>query len=237
MRYQCLLGLGTLLSALCFSPSSHATYWSPHIGVDAIYWGAKPFYNYEALFPHINKGINVYIGTRVNGYMGFDIGYEQSSRKQKGQVFEGGEVIFATPDNFNAVSPENPNDAATVDIRFRTFHFDVNFYWEVVRRLEIMFMFGIANMTPATHVFHLSDGVWTEYRTDSPHKFMGRVGLGIEYNPTPCFGIRFAFHNENTQRIKYTGYDDEGNLFDIRPYKSSIAYKLGVVYSFSPIRR
>lgn len=237
MYYKRLWGLCLLLSSIIIAPNAQSAYWSPHIGVDAMYWGVKPSFQYDELFPHINKGINLYVGSRVNGYFGFDIGYEQSSRKQKGQVFQGGEIIFATPENFLLISPEQANDAATIDIRLRTFHFDANFYWEVVRRLEVMFVFGVANMMPATHVFHLTDGNWIEYKNHSPSKLMGRIGLGLQFNPTPCLGIRFLFHNENTQRIKYTGFDDEDNLFDIKPYKSSITYKLGVVYSFSPIRR
>jgi hypothetical protein len=194
-----------------------------------MYWGVEPYDQLEEIFPRINKAGNIYVGTRINGFFGIDIGYEQSTLKRKSKVFNGTEIIF--------VNQENAGDATNVTVKLWGPHVDFNFYWEVVKRLELMFMAGVAAITPDTHIYHLTDGVWLEYHNTSEQKIMGRFGLGAQYNIVPCFGIKFLVSWEPSIRIDEVGYDQNFNFYDIHPYKNATTYKLGFVYSFSKPRR
>jgi len=238
--------LFALLSA-CSPFSAQAAFWSPHIGVDYKYWGLEatesniggsslnssaltPTGNgFEDLFPRIETAYNIYIGSRINGYFGFDIGYEQTHLGEASQTFQGGEFYF--------VNPENAQDAARVTLRLHDLHLDLNFYWEVMRRFEIIFMAGVAFVHIQGHVFHLTNGTWFEYRDENEMKTMGRIGIGAQYNFIPCFGIKALFSWEPDSRITFNGYDQGDNYYSIHPYKTSTMFSLGFVYSFSKPRR
>lgn len=219
--------------------ASNASYWSPHVGVDYKYWDFEPVEDSTAFisqpfglaFPKIKHGYNVYVGSRVNGYFGFDLGYESSLGKRQNHRYEGGELIFAVP--------EEPNNMTAVDTRVHDVHLDLNFYWEVVRRLDLIFMFGAAFLHFNTHVNHFTaeTGTWFEYTNGSEAKWSGRLGLGAQFNPIPCFGIKFLAYSDQSQRLKYDGIDENNNVFSIRPYHKSFAFNLGVVYSFNNPRK
>lgn len=231
MSYQRISVITALLTTLGFPLVSQAAFWSPHVGADYKYWGLEPNEYYESLFPRINNTINFYVGTRINGYFGMDLGYEQSERREKGQTFigDGTEEFFA--------QIEQPRDAATIDLRLSTVHFDLNFYWEVFRQFEVVFLAGVAFLHPSTHIFHLTDGTWLEYRDEVEMKTMGRVGIGVQYNILPCWGIKLLINWDPDIRINYNGFDQDDFSFDINPYKTSTSYNLGFVYSFSNPRR
>lgn len=228
-----LLTLNTLIAS-----TAQATYWSPHIGVDLIGWGinANEVIKDQIItdknpFPRINRAGNIYVGTRVNGFFGMDIGYEQAQRKVNSVVFDGGEHIFARP--------EAQNNGATIDIKLYDYHFDMSFYWEAVKCLEVIFTMGVAYLHPATNVYHFeyADGSLVEYRNESEVKYSGRFGFGLQYNPTPCFGIKAAIDWDQSRRISFVGFDQNNNFYQISPYKKATRYLIGVVYSLSNPRR
>ncbi len=223
---------GILVSALIstLAPiTAQAAFWAPHIGADYKWWGLEPNETYHETFPYIDHAFNFYVGTRINGYFGVDFGFEESTRKQLGYTFEGGEIIF--------VNPENPNDATDINMRLRDFHMDINFYWEVWRNFEIIFMGGLALLHIDTHINHLTDGIWFEFENQSENKAMGRIGLGAQYNILPCLGIKFLINGDPGIRINDIGEDQNENFYSITPYKTAISYSLGIVYSFSNPRR
>jgi hypothetical protein len=228
MQHKRLLLLGTLLSMLALSPLQ-AAYWSPHVGADVFVWGLEPQYPLQDVFPRINKAGNIYVGTRINGFFGIDIGYQQSTFKRKTDVFTGTETIFAVQ--------EAPGNATNITLRLWGPHIDFNFYWEVVKRFELIFMGGVAVITPDTRINHYSDGVWFEYRNNSEQKIMGRFGLGAQYNFIPCFGVKFMVSFEPGVRINEVGFDENNNFYDVHPYHNGTMYNLGFVYSFSKPRR
>lgn len=223
-----------------------ATFWTPHAGIDAKFWGVRnktpaffygnvPFDN-EKIFPRIEDGFSVYLGSRVNGYFGFDIGYEQSVIKEKSYQYNGGEIVF--------VEPELVGNATEVDIRLRAIYLDFTFYWEVLRRFEVLFIMGTTFVTPQTHIFHLlndpgdpASGAWLEYRNESDRKWMGRFGLGVQYNILPCLGLKATLMWEPTNRIDYVGFDEHDLFFDVHPYTHATMVNLGLVYSLGNPRR
>ncbi|MBN9287525.1 MAG: hypothetical protein BGO43_04460 [Gammaproteobacteria bacterium 39-13] len=229
-----------LLGALfCVTPLTiQASYWSPHIGADLKYWGLEPGINatqtvtgtdYERLFPDITTAYRFYIGSRVNGFFGFDIGYEESTRRQQSLTFVAGDIFF--------IKPEVQGDAARVSVRLQDFYLDLNFYWEVFKRFEIIFMGGLAFLHNDIKINHLSDGTWLEYRGESEMKAMGRIGIGAQYNIMPCLGIKFLINGDPGIRINPTGFDEDNNWFSITPYKTAISYNLGIVYSLNNPRK
>lgn len=220
--------LGSL--ALLATPfATQAAYWSPHIGVDYKYWGVIAGDQYYEGFPRLDNAINLYIGTRINGFFGIDVGYEQSENKTKTWVFEGGEIIFA--------NPEVLYDSTMIDLRLHTFHGEMNFYWEVVEAFELIFMMGAAYIYPDTHIMHLTSGTWFEYDNRSIPFWSGRFGFSAQYNPLPCFGLKASILFDQVRRLDYLGFDQNENFFDVHPYHKATTYQLGFVYSFSPPRR
>ncbi|MBS0287531.1 MAG: outer membrane beta-barrel protein [Proteobacteria bacterium] len=228
MSYKGLL-VSTLISTFALPATSFGAFWAPHIGADYKWWGLEPNEVYEDTFPRIDHAFNFYVGTRINGYFGTDIGFEESTRKQKGQTFEGGEILF--------VFPENANDATDINMRIRDFHLDINFYWEVWRNFEIIFMGGLALWHIDTHINHLTDGTWIEFKNESENKAMGRIGIGAQYNIMPCLGIKFLINSDPGIRVNDIGWDQNDNWYSISPYKTAVSYNLGVVYSFANPRR
>lgn len=221
-----------------FPLATQAAIWSPHIGADYKYWGVKPaieeslFVDYEKYFPKITNTLNFYAGTRINGYFGVDFGFEQSIRKDKTRVFDDEDRLFVGSD-------ENAGDSSFVDVRLKAWHMDLNFYWEVYRRFELIFMMGAAYMENQTHIFFTQDG--TQYElTRNPKadsKWLGRFGFGAQYNFTPCFGVKGMVSFDPTRRINYLGFDPDEIPFDIHPYGQAVSFLAGVVYSFSNPRR
>lgn len=223
--------LSAFLLPLTFPVIAHSAFWSPHVGIDYKYWGLKPDVYYEDLFPRINNSFNVYAGSRINGYFGFDFGFEESENKRRSQEFIGDD----TEAPFGQF--ELPGNAATIEIRLKSLHLDLNFYWQVFHRFEIIFMTGIAFLYPSTHVFHLENGNWVEYRNETIPKVMGRIGIGAQYNILPCLGIKALFNWDPDKRINYIGFDENDVAYDIHPYNTSTSFNLGIVYSFSSPRR
>lgn len=227
-----------LLALLCLPLSAHALYWSPHVGADIIGWGINPaevikdhILTDKNPFPRINRGANIYVGTRINGFFGFDVGFEQAQHKKRSVVFDGGEHIFARP--------EEQNNGATIDIKLRTLHSDISFYWEAFRCVELIFTAGVAYLHPATHVYHFeyADSSLVEYRNNTEVKYSGRFGFAVQFNPTPCIGIKGQVDWDQTRRISFVGHDQNNNFYQISPYKKATRYLLGVVVSLSNPRR
>jgi hypothetical protein len=227
----------TALALLALPCVSQAAFWTPHAGIDAKFWGVRnktpgnQNFDYEKIFPRIEDGFSVYVGSRVNGYFGFDVGYEQSVVKSRSYEYIGGELVFAVP--------EAARNASDTHIRLRSGFLDLNFYWEVLRQFEVLFIVGTALVTPQAHIMHLtaSTGTWLEYREDVDPKWMGRFGLGAQYNIMPCLGIKASIMWEPTNRIDYVGYDENNNFFDVHPYTHATMVNLGIVYSIGNPRR
>jgi hypothetical protein len=219
--------------AALLSQTSHAAYWSPHVGIDYKYWGARagasPGNDETHLFPTINSALNFYVGTRINGIWGLDLGYEQSEKKEKTATFNGAYSIFG--------DLESAGDWATAIVRLKAGHLDASFYWEIYQAFELVFMGGIAYLKPDTQINYYSSNsnFFTLEKVKS--KWVGRGGFGAQYNPVPCIGLRALLHFDGTQRIEYIGNDEDGAPYDIRPYKSATSFYVGAVYSFLRPRR
>lgn len=212
--------------------SAQAAFWSPHVGVDYKYWDVTPRGEfYQEIFPRVKYGWNAYAGTRINGYFGFDVGYEESARRTQNHDFAGSEIYF--------INTENAGNQTSVNMRLRDTHLDLNFYWQVARRVEAIFMFGAAYMHIDSHIYHYdsSTNTLSEYRDESQAQWTGRIGLGVQYNPVPCIGFKAMLFGDNVRNINFVGYDQDNQLFDIHPYRHAVSFSLGVVYSFSDARR
>lgn len=236
-----------LITALCsslFSFAAQAAFWAPHVGVDYKYWNMRPDQDlsasnnnfgvnlpYKGMFPRVDNSYNIYAGTRINGYFGIDLGYDNAPVKRKSKVFNDTEAPF--------VGFEENGNITMIDLQLHALHLDLNFYWEVVRRLEVMFMMGVAYLHPETHINHfdVDYNSWVEFTEESRAKWIGRFGIGLQYNIMPCLGIRSYVNWDNTSRIEYQGFDEEQNAFLIKPYRPSTSVNLGIVYSWAWPRR
>jgi hypothetical protein len=211
--------------------SMAATYWSPQIGIDYKYWGIDTKPTYDDIFPRLDNAFDVYIGTRINGFFGIDIGYEQSENKRITKVYEGGEVVF--------VQPELIYNSTMIDLQLHSLFCALNFYCEVARDLEIIFMMGVAKIYPLTHVMHLEgdQGVWFEYQNETIPFWSGRFGFGMQYNPLPCFGLKGSIVFDQTRRLNYVGVDQDDFFYSFLPYNKAVTFQAGIVYNFIPPRR
>lgn len=233
MSFQQTFTQAALIASLFLPSIVQGAYWSPHLGADFKYWNAEPAIGPESdfnlLFPKIGRAANIYVGTRINGYFGVDFGYEQSSKSKNYKVFDGTEIFF--------VSQEAAGDAATVDLRLHALHLDFNFYWEVARRFEIDFMLGLLYLHPATHIMHLTDGNWLEFRNRTQEKWSGTYGIGVVYTPIDAISIRALFNIDQTKRINYVGFDQNNQFYSISPYTTAKAINVGVIWNILPPRR
>jgi len=230
--------------------TSMAAYWSPHVGVDYKYWNATPAEEYESLFPRIQHGGALYIGTRINGFFGIDFGYEQSEHHERTEIFRGGELVFVDPfigtqvyasdgTIFNIYPYEAPNNQTKIDLQMHSIFLYLNFYWEVYHRFELMFMMGAAFVDPKTHILHYTqeNQTWVEYQNESEMFWSGRFGFGLQYNPIPCLGIRALLYWDQVRRLSYVGETSNFLFFNLNPYQSATSFNIGIVYSFSKPRR
>ena len=215
--------------------TTHAAFWAPHVGADYKYWNMKPSQDltefYKETFPRIDNAWSIYGGTRVNGYFGMDLGYDNAPVKRLTAVFRGGELIFAVP--------ELNGNSTMIDIQLHALHFDLNFYWEVVHRLEVTFMLGVAYLHPESHISHFSvaTGSWVEYTESERARYSGRFGFGLQYNVMPCLGLRASVNWDQVRRIEYQGFDENQNWFQVDPYHRATSFNVGFVYSWMWPRR
>lgn len=220
-----------LLALIVPTLSAQAAFWSPHLGIDYKYWGVVAGPQYEETFPRLNNAFDAYIGTRINGYFGVDVGYENSINKMKTQVYEGGELIFA--------QPEILYNSTMIDLRLHSLYGQMSFYWQVVDALELIFSMGAAYIYPDTHIMHLDAdlGVWYEYQNASTPFWSGRFGFGVQYNPIPCLGLKASVTFDQVKRLRYIGVDETDLAYQVGPYHSATSYGIGFVYSLSDPRR
>lgn len=229
-----LTSLTLMATSFTAQATTYWTYWSPHIGAEYKYWGITTGKNsgYEEIFPRIDNAVNLYIGTRVNGFFGVDIGYENSVNEMKTKVYEAGDLVFA--------KAELANNSTMIDLRLHTIYGAVNFYWEVVKDFELIFMMGAAYVYPDTHIMHLSttNGAWVEYRNRSEPFWSGRFGFAAQYNLCfmPCLGIKGSITFDQILRLEYLGFDENDNPFEVHPYRKATSFGIGLVYSFTPPR-
>lgn len=232
-----LASLALIATPFVAQATSYWTYWSPHIGAAYKYWDINPredspyLPSYKEVFPRIDNAINLYVGTRVNGFFGVDFGYENSLNEMKTKVYEAGDRVFA--------EPELSNNSTMIDLRLHSLYGAVNFYWEVVDCLELIFMMGAAFVYPDTHVMHLStlNGAWIEYKNTSDPFWSGRFGFSAQYNVMPCLGIKGDIVFDQILRLEYRVIDEFDNICYLHPYRKAISFGIGLVYSFSDPRK
>ena len=225
----------TLFFILVFAPLPlQAFYWSPHIGIDWKYWGAEPknkqWEYYKDTWPDISNALSFYAGSRVNGFFGFDLGYEQSTTKEKPHLFDGTQTFLTS-------IPAPAGDSSKVEVRLKAWYANFNFYWEMVRNLELIGMVGLSNLKPDTHIFYVNAGQATEISQKTPSKASARLGLGMQYNPWWFLGLKAMVVFDQISRLNYEGHDVNNNFFSIKPYKNATSFHLGFVFSYSPPRR
>jgi len=225
-----------LFLILIFSPLPlQAYYWSPHIGVDWKYWGAKPKNNqaeyFKETWPDISNALSFYVGSRVNGFFGFDLGYEQSTTKEERHIFDGTQTFLTS----NLVPMD---DASHTEVRLKAWYAHFNFYWEMARNLELIGMVGLSTQKPDTHIFYTTAaGAATEISQSTKSKAAARLGIGMQYNPWWFLGLKAMVMFDQMSRLNYEGQNINQNFFSIKPYKNATSFHLGFVFSYSPPRR
>lgn len=223
----------SLILFLMTAFQAQAVYLSPHMGVDWKYWGAsvnndRPLPQ-DRTFPDIGNGMSFYLGTRINGFFGIDLGYDQSITKEKSRVFDGLET-FLKP------TAEPLGNSSNVSVRFKAFHLNTMFYWPVMKDVEILGLLGISSLESDVHMFYVTNGIRTEISQNSKNKASARIGLGTQYNPWWFLGFRGMVIWDQTKRVNILGVDNTQVPFDISPYKSSTSFHLGVVFTMADPR-
>lgn len=231
-----LTGIGLLFSLLT-SFSANALYLSPHAGVDWKYWGARPNNDMplpaDHTFPPITNAFSFYLGTRINGFFGLDVGYDQSTTKEESRVFNG-QQTFLQP------VPEPIGNSSTVRTRFKAWYMHGIFYWQampkVAPEVELLGLLGISTLKPDTHIYYVTGGQRVEIIQNTKSKASARIGLGLQYNPFWFVGLRAMVIWDQTKRVNYLGVDQNQTPFDLSPYKSAASYHLGFVINMNPPR-
>ena len=168
------------------------------VGAEYIYMinGIKD--DWSKMLKKTQSGGNLYVGYNWP-YIMLEMGYSWTTRKSKEFALDNGGVLFGQTNN-------NGFTLIYGQVRYRSTHFDLNFFANMVGSLDVITAIGIsfarphvtANTSNITYTINgapISDIV-------SKTTVVPRVGLGLRYLFTDTFGIRSMWYFDKNSRIK-----------------------------------
>lgn len=235
MKAKSILKSSVLALACIASSTASALDWvfEPHIGADYKFWQLEPkredATNYfEKTFPDVSRAGTIYIGTRINKVWGIDVGWDNSTTTEKFRLYDSQDFIF---DQFS-----NPGDGVHTDMKLSAWYLSGLYYWEVLCNFELVFHAGIVSLQPKSSIIYYPVNAPVRelsFKTES--KFAGRFGFGAQYKFFKYFGARALVTFDNTSRINFVGRNQSNIDFDIRPYKNSTSYNIGLFAELSQV--
>jgi hypothetical protein len=177
-----LAKLGISIFLLCGTPQIFAknflSSWvfKPYLGIEYQYEHIKAANDYHLLLPANYQSANLFLGTRINKYIGLEIGAYRSLKNNQMQS--------AVP-GFN--NQESSTSAETTAIgannQFNGFSFDFDLYYELDPKFFIYADLGVVTMHPDLTVFasNNSDLGLALPLITGRNAVVPRLGFGLEY--------------------------------------------------------
>lgn len=200
----------------------------PFMGIDFYEAWMKPQNDWELIFPKAYPGVTLYLGGRFCDNIGFEIGYDTSSRKSRHWELNRSMTVFRG----------TPGILLRGDTKIRRSgaHFDLIGYWPLVECFELFGTIGVGWVQASINssINNISDPVASALVTTSVKgRTLLRLGLGVNYMLTDTIGVRFKGGYETTSSLRARGNNAFTNLgFNTKPFKGTGTLAAGLFYRF-----
>jgi hypothetical protein len=227
----CALLIGAIISLFATSitassRSRSATHLPYYFGTGLSLRHLTFYENYgNNLYNHGFPQGKVYLGVRINDYLGIETGYESTLTTKRIAVCRKGEWASGVP-----VPPECVPAIFSSTAKMGGPYFDlISFYPLGGVPIEFTSSIGVsilnARLTRKTlFISNLERGVSRELSSNTP---VLKIGSGIQYYPIEGLGTRFSLEWVNTDKMKILEKDT--GVAEVRP-KNSIIYGLGIFW-------
>lgn len=166
-------------------------------------------------------GFDIYLGAPFAQSLGMELGYHQGLSRSKDTTFEQN-AVFGT-------NPQNLNDRLLLKVQTRSFHIDMNAYMPLMANFDAMSQVGLALMKARVRAdFIPNGGTAQDLEVNSKLSLVGRLGIGVRYRLTDLLNIRLLGRWESTNKLSIQIYDDDGDAFKVKPFKSGVSVALGL---------
>ena len=165
-------------------------------GAEGIYMFAGIRDDWQSILRKTHPGANLYVGYNWP-YIMLEMGYSWTTRRAQDSFVNTGDQLFG-------ISNDNPTTISG-QVRFRSTHFDFNFFANVYEDFDIVTSIGASFARPhvTVHISNSSSTLGTKL-TEIVGKttLVPRIGLGFRYLFSDTFGVRSMWHFDKNSRIK-----------------------------------
>ncbi len=196
------------------------------VGIEGLYMISHYKNDWNKVFRKNQGGVNIYAGYNWQ-YIMLEMGYSWTGRRAKEFFLDDLATLFGQTNN-----PINPGaDAATVisgQVRFRSTHFDLNFFSNAFGNFDVVTSIGISFARPHITIYtsNSNSSIGFQLR-DIVDKTTAvpRAGLGLRYLFTDTFGVRGMWHFDKNSKISLRS---DPAVFGLKPFRDANTFSLGV---------
>ena len=214
-------------SALVFSGVSVAEMCdvTPFVGLGYQYGSMKAKNDWAKVANKKQDGALAFVGAKFHENFGAELGWEQSSSKNRQTTAVG---------TFDGVATNNGTQK--VKTKVSGGYVDLQGYLPVVDNFEVLGSLGMGSVVAKINstVDVLSSVAHkNKLNQKSKRSLVGRVGVGAKYMFTDMFGVRVMAKWENTSRIKLKNKDTvitDSKL--LKPFKDNVSANVAALVQF-----
>jgi hypothetical protein len=207
----------------------------PFVGADFEYSIINPHNDWRNFFSRVFPGGNGFVGVRLSEYIGFELGYDFTGKKEKTHEFIAGETFFNFP------SPVLVGTTVHSKISFNGWHLDLLGFVPLDHCIDLLLTVGYS-ATRAKLQFDVGTvGNPTLLSIIPTLNARGRtflrLGGGIQWMVTDMTGVRALVRWKNTNRINFRntpGIDFLVANYGVSRtlYKDAVTVAVGVFFRF-----
>lgn len=216
-------------SALTAAGSASADWFDcfcPFVGIDYYQVWAKGRGDFGRFLPKSYPGLTVYLGAKFCENLGFELGYDTSTRRS---------TSFSIPagTSFGGITA-NTNVSGSARLRRSGGHIDLVGYWPFMDCFELFGTIGYGwiqpkiDFTSTTALGNLSGLNGLSLRGRS----VFRLGIGTNYMLTDCIGARLKLGWESGSNHRFRNATFNGVNFNQRAFRSAFTLAVGVFAKF-----
>ena len=215
--------------------NAHADDFSLFIGADFEYSLIKASGDWDRVVSKVYSGGNGFAGCRLSEYIGFEIGYEFTGKKDKAHEFVLGETFFSLP-NTSFIGTNTQ-----IQTSFNGWHVDLLGFIPLDHCIDLLLIGGYGAMKLKSQ-FHVLTGPFPLLNDailsiNSKGRTFLRLGGGIQWMVTDMTGVRALLRWQNTNRLTIRGNSNFGsvliaNNISSKIYKDAVTAAVGVFFRF-----
>jgi hypothetical protein len=230
-----------ILSGLLLCSSSSWSFFNnccpePYLGVDAqlrhMKWSST---NGNNVFNRNYSQGNLYIGLKINDFLGGELGYETAFRRKENVTLNTGDVFLGQ----TVLAEDGPPLFINSKVEMRGFHANLMGFCPIFSDgLELIGSIGLVNLKLKHKIiFFEPDGttvIPNSLRTFEKQRLVPRFGLGLRQRLSECVGIRFMVNWEKLSRFQnIPPYATESLISPLRVNaKNSFIYSIGFFVNY-----